>query len=56
MINNTIETFTDWLNIADYESDETSVTLINNKGEEVIEYGFSRFTKDDFERFRSTCH
>jgi len=55
MANNTIDTFTAWADIVDYESGETSVTLINAKGEKVAEYGYSRFTKDDFERFRSTC-
>lgn len=54
MINNTIETFTKWADIVDYESDETSVTLINTNNEKVAEYGYSRFTNDDFERFRST--
>lgn len=56
MINNTIDTFTGWANIIDYESDETSVTLINAKGEKVAEYGYSRFTKDDFERFLNINH
>ena len=31
MINNTIETFTGWAEIVDYDSDETSVTLINTR-------------------------
>lgn len=37
MINNTIETFTAWHEIVDYESDETSVILINAKGEKVAD-------------------
>lgn len=53
MTNNTIETFKGWADIVDYESDETSVTLINTKYEKVAEYGYSRFTKEDFDRFRS---
>lgn len=52
MINNTIDTFTGWADIVDYESDDTSVTLINAKGEKVAEYGYSRFTENDFDRFR----
>ena len=53
MINNTIDTFSEWADIVDYESDETSVTLINSKGERVVEYGYSRFTKEDFDRFNN---
>ncbi len=56
MLNNTIDTFTGWAEIVDFESDETSVTLINSKNEKVAEYGYSRFTKEDFIRFKSaTC-
>jgi len=56
MINNTIDNFTEWVDIIDYESDENSVTLINSKLEKVAEYGYSRFTNEDFEHFRGTCN
>lgn len=55
MRNNTIETFTGWSDIVDYESDDTSVILINSQRKKVVEYGYPGFTMADFERLRGAC-
>lgn len=54
MVDNTIYTFNGWADIVDFESDETSVTLINSKGDKVVEYSYSRFTQEDFDRIRKS--
>ncbi len=52
MITHTIQSYSGWSEISDYESDETTVTLINNKKEKVIEFNYPQFTKEDFDNFR----
>lgn len=53
MVDNTIDTFAGWNEIVDYESDETTVILINTKGEKVVEFGYSRFTREDYNRYKN---
>lgn len=50
----TLESFQRWDEIEDYESDETTVTLLNSKGEAIAEFNFPKFTKDDFDQFKSS--
>ncbi len=52
MVNNSIDSFTRWDEIVDYESDQHSVVLTNAKGEKVAEYGYGGFTKADFDYFK----
>lgn len=51
MINKTLETFDKWNEVSDYESDKTTVSLLNDKGEIIAEYNYSEFTKTDFDYF-----
>jgi len=51
MKNFTINTFENWDLIDDYESDETTVTLLS-KGVIIAEFGYGGFTKSDFDRFK----
>jgi hypothetical protein len=53
MKNNTIQAFKKWDEIVDYESDETTVTLLNKKGKKVAEFNYPRFTKHDFDFFKA---
>ncbi|MEE9451043.1 MAG: hypothetical protein V3V72_13420 [Ignavibacteriaceae bacterium] len=53
MINNTLEAFQKWNDITDYESDEITVTLINNEGKKEAEFNYPKFTKADFEYFKA---
>ncbi len=53
MIDNTLESFQEWDDIIDYESTETTVVLINNKQKKVAKFNYPKFTKADFEFFRS---
>ena len=55
-VNYTIESYQGWTRIADYESDETTVTLLNEIGQIEAEFNYPQFTKADFDYFRSTCH
>ena len=50
----TIDTFNLWDQIVDYESDETSVILINAKGEKVAKFGYGGFDQGDFERYKNS--
>lgn len=50
----TIENFKGWLDIVDYESDETTVTLINSQKKKIAEFNYPRFTQEDFDRFKTT--
>jgi len=49
----TIHSFKRWNTIIDYESDEGSVVLINSKGKKVVEFGYVKFTKKDFDKFKN---
>ena len=53
--NYTIQSYQGWDKIADYESDETTVTLLNERVEIEAEFNYPQFTKADFDHFRSTC-
>jgi hypothetical protein len=55
MINNTLDAYNNWGNVADYESDETTVTLLDKDGTTLAEFNYPKFTADDFERYTSTC-
>ena len=48
----TIESFKKWDQIADYESDENTVTLLNKKKKPVAQFSFYRFTKRNFDHFK----
>ncbi len=53
MENNTIETFDKWNIITDYESNEHKVTLIDKDGNNIAEFGYSRFEQEDFIYFKN---
>lgn len=48
----TIESFNEWVNVVDYESDKNTVTLIGENGNKIAKYGYNKFTKEDFDRFK----
>jgi hypothetical protein len=54
MENHTLQAFQRWDEVTEYESDETSVTLLNSKGEAVAEFNYHKFTKYDFDFFKSS--
>lgn len=54
MEKHTLGSFERWDEIEDYESDETSVTLLNSNGEAIAEFNFPRFTKSDLDYFKSS--
>jgi hypothetical protein len=49
-----IESFKDWNKVTDYESDDQSVILFDNKGKKLAEIGYGGFTKADLERFKNS--
>lgn len=49
----TIENFKNWDQIADYESDENTVTLLNKEKKAVAQFSFYRFTKMNFDHFKN---
>lgn len=53
MTSNTIQAFDLWDEVADYESDETTVTLLDEKGEAIAEFNYPEFTNADFINFKS---
>ncbi|AGO49600.1 hypothetical protein Phi4:1_gp187 [Cellulophaga phage phi4:1] len=55
MINNTLDAYNNWGNVADYESDETTVTLLDKNGVALAEFNYPKFTSTDFERYVNTC-
>ena len=52
MIDNTLNSFNLWCDISDYESDETSVVLIDKFGHMVAEFNYPKFTKQDFDYYK----
>lgn len=52
MIDNTLENFSGWDEVDDYESDERSVTLLNEKKEPIAKFSYPRFTRQDFEYYK----
>lgn len=42
------------MSIVDYESDETTVTLIDENDNKIIEFNFPKFTYSDFINFKKT--
>ncbi len=52
-VNYTIQSYQGWNKIADYESDETTVTLLNEIGQIEAEFNYPQFTKADFDHFRN---
>lgn len=52
MIRNTLDDFNWWSEIVDYESDETTVTLIDENDNKIIEFNFPKFTYSDFINFK----
>lgn len=53
MIDNTLESFKGWDEVFDYGSDETSVTLLDKKGKPIAKFNYPKFTKADFDKFKS---
>lgn len=53
MIDNTLESYKNWSKVSDYESDENTVTLLDKKGNKLIEFNYPKFTKDDFDYFKN---
>lgn len=53
MVDNSIWAFKNWDEVIDYESDENSVTLIGKNNIPIAEYGYSRFTGNDYEKFKN---
>lgn len=53
MENHTLQLFQRWNEVEDYESDETSVILINSNGDAIAQFNFPKFTKDDLDYFKS---
>lgn len=54
MEKHTLESFERWHEVEDYESDETTVTLLGGRGEPIAEFNYPKFTKDDFNYFKSS--
>ena len=55
MINNTLEAYDNWGNVEDYESDELVVTLFDKNGVALAEFNYPKFTRAEFDYFKSTC-
>jgi len=51
MINNTLGAYDNWSNVADYESDETTVTLLDVNGIALVEFNYPGFTDEDFKYY-----
>jgi len=49
----TLESFGKWSEVSDYESDETTVVLLDSKGGAIAEFSACRFTLDSFNYFKS---
>lgn len=52
MENHTLQSFQRWNEVEDYESDETTVTLLDSKGKAISEFNYPGFTRKDFDRFK----
>ena len=52
MIDNTIEAFNEWDNVIDYESDEDTVTLLDENKTPIAKFNYPRFTMKDFIRYK----
>jgi hypothetical protein len=50
--NNTIESFNEWNDVVDYESDATSVTLLGKRRKKIASFNYPKFTKEDYDRLR----
>ncbi len=55
MKNNTIQAFTKWDKVYDYESDEATVTLLGKNKGKIAEFNYFRFTKADFDYYKNKC-
>lgn len=53
MIDFTLNNFTNWDDVVDYNSDETNVTLIGQNGVILGEFNYPKFTKVDFDFFKN---
>ena len=49
----TIQSFSKWPKVVDYESDETTVTLFGANGKALAEFNYPMFTRADFERLKA---
>jgi len=54
MKNNTLDAYKGWSKVADYESDATTVTLLNKTGKPIAEFNYPEFTASDFFRYKMT--
>ena len=52
MIDNTLKVYGNWVNVADYEADESTVTLLDKNGVALAEFNYPKFTKVDFNQFK----
>lgn len=53
MKNLTLKSFKYWNSIVDYESDVDTVTLLDKNKTPIVEFNYPKFTKEDFDHFKS---
>lgn len=53
MENHTLDNFKNWNLVNDYSSDNTTVTLLDKDNNQIAEFNYPEFTKEDFHNFKN---
>ncbi|MEQ9393279.1 MAG: hypothetical protein RLO03_13835 [Balneola sp.] len=52
-IDYTLDSFTNWKDVFDYESDETTVSLLDKTGKRLATFNFPKFLQADFDEYKN---